>query len=198
MPDGIHSNLWMQHSQYVLLGLLFICRKRSQTRKPLWAQRKCSSTSKKKEAMPISAGRPESMPSWDGTQWLAFQAGVKFSSSAVHLRRESLVYSCYLPSVHYKKTSFPDHTKCHKILSKPILKHNNPNKLIKKTQKSEMWTFWPWSVKMEACHMQRSTHGLSSSWFMFTHCSFTCQAVTLCLCARTLWARIPLIEGAFD
>ncbi len=121
MTDVIHSHFWMQHSQYVLLGLLFICRKRSQTRKPLWARRKCSSTSTKKEAMPISAGRPESMPSWDGTQWLAFQAGVKFSSSAGHRRRESLVYSCYLPSVHKKKTSFPDHTKCHRILNKPFL-----------------------------------------------------------------------------
>ncbi len=43
----------------------------------------------------------------------------------------------------------------------------------------------------------RSTRGLGSSSFMFTHCSFACQAVMLRMCARTLWARIRLIEGAF-
>lgn len=74
----------------------------------------------------------------------------KLGSSSAHqlcIRGESHWFTAAIYHLHCKKTSFPNHTKCHKILSKPILEHNNTNKLIKKTQKSEMWTFWPWSVK---------------------------------------------------
>lgn len=100
-----------------------------------------------------------------------------------------------------RKLPFPDHTKCHKIISKPFLPHKNPNKLIKKTKKKvrcELSDHGVWEWKNATSSREgRSTHGLGSSWFMFMHCRFLCQTVTLRLWARTLWARILLIEGAF-